>query len=456
MVNLLGLSLYTRLLSPEEYGRYALLQVSVGIVNAVGFHWLRVAAIRYLPAAGEKRVELLRALFSTYRYVALGLGGACLLGLTVVHDSVIRGFIAVGLFLLWCQTWFELNLDLRLASLEPIRYGILAAVRAILATFLGAVLAYLGFGGRGVAVGAAIGFLVPGIVGAPKEALSAVFARPDWVVVRRVLSFGLPLTGISALGVITGAFDRTILGWVAGALAVGQYAAAADLASQSVGALMSLVNLSAVPLAVRAYESGGTTAASAQLGEQAVALFALAFPATVGIALLAPDLASVLLGDSFRESAGTLIPLIATAAFFGGLKAFYFDLAFQLAGATSKLLRIGVVTAIVGMVLNLWLIPGFGATGAAYAMVATFGASCILSAVLGRRVFPLPVPIVTWMRICVAGMAMAVALWFFPSSRGGAFHLALRVTGGAMVYAVVALVLNVGGIRSALGRGFRS
>lgn len=455
-VSLLGLSLYTHLLSPEQYGRYALLLVCVGVANAVGFHWLRVAALRYLSGAGERRPAVLGALYSTYRYVALGAGGIALLALILVGDSEVRGLLVLGLLLLWCQTWFELNLDLRLAALEPVQYSILALARAILATLLGTLLAYLGYGPQGVAAGSAVGYLLPGIAGAPKEWRSAVFGKPDWTVVRQVLSFGLPLSGVSALSFFAGSVDRVLLGWVGGAVVVGHYAAASDLSVQSVTSLMTVVNLSAVPLAVRAYESGGHAAASARLREQAVVLLALAVPATIGLAVLAPDIAGVLLGDSFREPAAVLIPLIAVGAFLGGLKAYYFDLAFQLGAATIPLLRISVVAALLSLTLNALFIPRFGARGAAYAMIVTFGVACLLSAILGRRVFPLPVPMGALVRILGAAMLMAAALLSLPSLGVGVLPLALRIAGGAGVYAAVAVVLNVGEVRTHLARVLRT
>jgi O-antigen/teichoic acid export membrane protein len=46
----LAIPVFTRLLDPAAYGRYALVSATVGLLNALLFQWLRLALVRYLPA----------------------------------------------------------------------------------------------------------------------------------------------------------------------------------------------------------------------------------------------------------------------------------------------------------------------------------------------------------------------------------------------------------------------
>ena len=48
-----------------------------------------------------------------------------------------------------------------------------------------------------------------------------------------------------------------------------------------------------------------------------------------GITILAQPLANIMLGEEFRQGATILMPLMAIAGLFAGLKAFAFDQVFQ-------------------------------------------------------------------------------------------------------------------------------
>lgn len=454
LVNLVALSVYTRWLTPHEYGLYALILASLGVWNAIGFYWLRVSAIRHFPVEEDRRPRFLGALYATYFCVAIGslllAGGA----LALVHGEGLRTLIFTGVILLLCQTWLELKLDLLVASLEPGKYAVITLARAIVAVLIGGWLAYAGAGAAGVVIGSAVGYLLPALVIRKENWRSIPLSRPDWPTVRTILHFGLPLAGVYTFGVLTFWSDRILLGWIVGTQAVGQYAAGSDVALPTITALMMTINLSALPLAVRAYETVGETAAAERLREHGVVLVALALPATVGLALLASQISGLVLGRQFHHSARSLIPLIALGGFLAGMKAFYFDLAFQLGSATRQQLRISAVAALVSVVLNVVWIPRLGALGSAYAMVVTFAVSCLLSAIVGRRVFRVPLPIVEWAKVATACVVMALALWSVAPYRGPV-ALALQVLGGIVVYAIAAVLLNVGDSRRTLARAVR-
>src|SRR5687768_1010555 len=55
VVAFLAIPLFTRLLDPAAYGRYALVIATVATLNALLFQWLRLSLSRYLPAyAGDE------------------------------------------------------------------------------------------------------------------------------------------------------------------------------------------------------------------------------------------------------------------------------------------------------------------------------------------------------------------------------------------------------------------
>lgn len=452
-INLLALALYTRLLTPFEYGQYALVLAWVGVVNALAFQWLGMGARRFLAAYTDRRGEFLSTIGASYLRLAGSVVALAVIFLLIQPDSRLRALIGLGTVVICAQAWLELNLELSLAALKPVRYGTLMLIRALVAVACGAVLAYAGLGAPGVVIGTMMGFLLPGIWLAAFEWRLASLRRQDATLVRDLLNYGLPLTATYALAFVVTSSDRLLLGWLKGSAAVGPYAVAYDTTSQALIVLMMMVNLSAFPLAVRALEVDGPEAATKQLTQHAVLILTLALPATVGLAILAPNIALTLFGPSFQAAAAQLMPWLAIGALLAGLKAFYFDLSFQLGRVTTKQVWVSGCAAILNVVLNLWWIPQFGPLGAAWASLIAFLVACTMSAAMGRRAFRMPLPVAEWGRIAAASVVMAMALWPFVSYRGNV-ALALQVLGGVIVYAVAAACLNVGNSRTVLARAF--
>src|SRR5947208_2215549 len=56
IIAFLAIPLFTRLLAPADYGRYALIIATASLLNALLFQWLRLALVRYLAAeTGDSR-----------------------------------------------------------------------------------------------------------------------------------------------------------------------------------------------------------------------------------------------------------------------------------------------------------------------------------------------------------------------------------------------------------------
>src|SRR5688500_16102015 len=58
LISFMAIPLFTRLLSPADYGRYALVAAAAALLNALIFQWLRLSMVRYLPANQQDPVTL--------------------------------------------------------------------------------------------------------------------------------------------------------------------------------------------------------------------------------------------------------------------------------------------------------------------------------------------------------------------------------------------------------------
>lgn len=453
LINFLAIYLYTRLLTPEEYGRYALIVAGVGLFNVVFFQWLRLALLRFFPAYEHDPRPLISTLLASFA-IALLLTGCAGFAIALLWPSpTLRPFILLGITLLWATAWFELNLELSRIQLMPKRYGAMATFKSVTALAVGTSLTLIGLNAYGPLLGLLLGLLFAGAYGL-RIAIWHVKPALDRETLSDLFRYGAPLTATFALAYIVSASDRLILAFFMGETEAGLYSAPYDLANQSLTLAMTIVNLAAYPLAVRALKSAGKDAATAQLQKNAVILLAVALPSATGLAALSPNIAETVLGDSFSSTTAFLLPIIALASVLAGFRAYYFDVAFQLGQWTTGQIWVMSIAAITNVVLNLLLIPTFGMAGAAWATVSAYGAALAASIVLGKGVFQMDFPWQDFLKLVTATSIMGIALISTPGSMGWS-TLISQVLLGVTIYISMLLVLNVASIRTRISTLWR-
>jgi len=455
LVSFMAVSIYSHMLAPSEYGLYALVLVASGFINSVLFQWLRLSLLRFLPGCqdDDERTSMLGTVLFGFLLLVGGTGILSLLGyFTIGAGRGIGLFWVLATLIGWSQAWLELNLTLLRSRLSPVSYGMLSFSKAVLSLAAGVTLAALHYGAYGLLAGMMFGMLVPLLVPSwrfwrePLKRMSV-----DGALMKSMLAYGLPLTLTFALGVVIHYTDRVVLGYFLGPDATGIYSLAYDFSENTLMTVMMVVNLSAFPLLMRTFEQDGREAAKRQMKQNFVLLTALSLPVAVGIISLAPNISGVLFGHDFEESAAVIIPIITAAAWLRGMKSFYLDISFQFGRKTLKQIIPAALAAVINVVLNLILVPLWGIQGSIAATLAAYSAASAVTWNIGRKLFPMPLPMKDFAAAAAASLIMSAAL--FPLRElEGAFYLALQVAVGILAYALAAILLNVAGIRGMIRR----
>ena len=450
-VNFAALSAYTHLLSPADYGQFALALATVSLASALAFQWIQMGLLRFMAQYSGDEGRLLSNVLAAYFGGIAGTAGVAMLAYGVLADGQWRAILPVAVILLWVQAWLEINLQLFSSRLQPLRYGAAAGTRALLALVIGGLLAWVGYGATAPLWGLIAGGLIAAFLFSRHAWRVASCAHVDRTLLRELAKYGLPLAGAFALSFVISTSDRYFIASLLDARAVGLYAIAYDLAQCSLGVLMVIVNLAAYPIIVEVLEREGVEAAQVQLEHHWLALLAIAAPAAVGLAILADNISAVLLGVEFRSGAAAVLPWIAGAALLGGVKAFYFDLAFQLGRHTIGQVRIVMIAGLVNVLLNLAWIPLDGLVGAARAALVAYLVGLLLSAWWGRAHFRLPIPVAQSIKIATSVALMAGVLWHVRHHHGVAV-LFVQVVLGSASYGVAMWLLNPGDVRGVVHR----
>ena len=453
-VGLLTIVVFTRLLSPADYGVYALAFSAMSLVYTALFVWLEAAMARfYAPEAIARRLP---AHFATiYRSFALLAAAfpvvAGLILWLIPMSASLRFAVGAGLASIIVRCLLKLAQERRRAAGAVQGAALIDIAQTIGGFVIGAGLAALGWGGAAPLVGAGAAAGVCLIWALPSELTRARGGAFEPARAKLYAAYGFPVAMSLILSLVLATTDRFLLAAYLNEASVGVYHAGYSLANRTLDVMFIWLGMAGGPAAIAALERGGHAALRAAAREQAGVMIALTLPAAAGLALVARPLAALMIGPGLRDGAAHVTPWIAASAFLAGLTTYYFHTAFTLARKTRLLMLAMTLPALSNLLLNLLLIPRLGLDGALWATLISYGLGALASFGLGRRALALPLPWVTLMRAGAATLAMAWVVSLIPAF-GGMVELLLKAGAGAAVYGALAFALDVGGLRA---KGFQ-
>jgi O-antigen/teichoic acid export membrane protein len=450
IVSVASLAVFTRMLAPEQYGVFVLVLATADILDAVLLQWLYWSLVRYAPNARGRETEYYSTILNAFMIALLPVALLGLIAGVFFPDTIAPRYLIIGFLYFAANGWFEVNLQRARADLKPARFAVLDITRALLSLGLAVLGLILHMGVTGLLTGYILGRVLPTLplLGGPWR--SIVPWKPDRAMTRRLLRFGLPLGVSMALVVVVNFSDRLLLGLLSGTDATGLYSAGYDLTYRGLLAVMAVVNLAGYPLITSALEEGGVQQARERLSEYFATLVSVTGLVATGYALLNNELATLMLGQEYRETGARLLPWVALGVSLSGLRAFYANFAFHLGERTELQIGVSILPAIMNIGLNLLWIPKWGPLGAVYASVLSFAAALVFSMFVGRNVFPMP-----YFSKHLFRSILVIGLWssilYVTSGWGGNIGpLMLRVAAAGVAAAVFAIGMNLLGLRDSL------
>ncbi|MFD2035450.1 oligosaccharide flippase family protein [Belliella marina] len=448
IINFAALSVYTRLLSPEDYGQYAIVISTVALCNTLLFQWIRMGLLRYLP---KFDTELKRA--PLYANIAVGYATAIFVSLLmtgllyIINPGEMVVKLAVfGMVLLWTEAFFEIALELLRSNLQVIRYSLSFTLKSSFALGMGILMVYNGFGVRGLLISLAASTILTTILSMKSIllAISISFRHFKLSFFREFLIYGIPFTVTFGMTFIFNSSDRYFINYFLGDRETGLYAVAYDLARQSLWVVMSAINLGSFPLAIRALESSGVVAANIQLIKNLQLLLKISLPISLGFIALSSEVVDLFIGEKFVAEAKQIVPYIIGGTVMVGAKNFYFDQSFQLGKRTYLQIYPVIAAAVVNVGLNMFIISWLGVIGAVISTLISFSIALTMSIVISRRVYPLPFPFIYFLKVLLASSIMGLGLFYGKEiMEGYVLRLVVLVPLGALVYLLLLRVFKI-------------
>ena len=208
LINFAIIVVYTRLLTPDQYGQYAIVIALVGLLNMMFFEWLHLGLLRYLPSKIASKPVFLSTVLTVFIVIATACVFVGLVWYGVSSGMSKRHLIIPSLILLLCTGLFNLNLQLKSAQLLPIHYGKLAAGKSVFSLLIGSVLVYYGFAAEGALYSLSIGMVASLLIWAGHDWRGLHSKLFDKTLMRKLVVYGLPLSVNLAMAEIISSSDR--------------------------------------------------------------------------------------------------------------------------------------------------------------------------------------------------------------------------------------------------------
>jgi O-antigen/teichoic acid export membrane protein len=373
-VSLVMLPIYTRYLTPADYGVVQLVELSLDLIAILFGSHLGAGLFRlyYKTDMPAKRAAVVSTAFGVVTVAYAAAGAAAYLAASWVSEVVFgtggrADLVRLASATLSVQGLVLVPLSYLQLMKRPAAYVATNAAKLLIQLTMNiALVVVAGMGPRGVLLGNLVANLILAAVLAVMFLRSAR-ARMSAEVARALLRFGLPFIATQIASFVVTQGDRFFLQRYGGEASVGIYALAYQF-----GVL--LVRLGSAPFAA-AWEPARFEVASRPDRDQIYSrtfLYLNVYLCTLGVAvaLFAGDFLRIIAAPAFH-AAGALVPLIALAFVFYGWTGFL-NLGIVMRERTELITGATWTAAAVALAGYAVLIPPFGRTGAALATVAAY------------------------------------------------------------------------------------
>jgi O-antigen/teichoic acid export membrane protein len=425
VLGVLLLPLYTRYLTPRDYGLIETLVALSAVLTALVAQAMKSAFFRFYFDSEDEQRRLL-VVRTAFWYVVAASTGTLIAGVvfsqpiswllfgTTGHDGlVIAAFVG-----LWAAMNYEQMTSLFRVEQRSGAY-VVATLTNVALTIAATVLLVVVFdqGPLGVLVGNFTGTLIvyAALLVYSRRALGLQFDRSLYRAMNR---FGLPLVPSAVALWLTNFSDRFFLVKLSDLHEVGLYSIGVRLAS----AIVLLLTAFRLAWPAFAYSIEDDREAGRTYSFVLTYVVYVCCWLALGLGLLAPWLLKLITTEPFYPAQNVVAPLAFGVAAFGAYVVVQIGTG-RARQTRSNWLVTGAAAA-VDIALNLILIPPYGRMGAAVATVSAYTVLFVMMAWRAQRVFPVPYQ---WRRVATLAAA-AVGLTALGKLIGAPLALALGLT----------------------------
>jgi len=408
LVSFLLLPVYTRYLTPDDYGVLEIFQVTLSILTVLFVMGLNSALFRSYYACDDDRDR--KAVVSTAFLFLTATCALLTLVMVALASSLSRALFDSGDYVFYFQLVFitvfcdagaALGLSVFRAREESTKYALVTVGRFVVAAVLNVIYVMVLHKGvlgllEGGMIAAALTYVL--LVGTVLVKAGRDFSVPE---LKRMLSFGLPLVPAGLAAWIMTMADRYFIKFLSTPEDLGLYSLGYKFGLPIHMLIVGPFQLAWVPFIFAMAREENAREVYARV----LTYFLLvAACAALALSVLAEELVALMSTPPFRE-AYKVVPLIALSYLFYGCY-FVFMVGINLEGKTKYTALMAGMAACLNLGLNYVLIPDHGMMGAAIATVVSYLTLPIGVFFISRRYYRIDYEWARVGRIAVAAAAV--------------------------------------------------
>lgn len=374
--------LFTRLLTPADYGVMSLINLTVTILVVFCKCGLQQSLIRFWNTAQHTN----RTIFTTALYGSLLLTVAtlCVAGAAVTASGLFAKqpdalcYYVITAILVILEVIRSIINNRQRVLQQVLQYNAATTITKYLQiACAAALLIYVAknvvhlFWGFIIASGVVVAYLLAR--DASDDIDTSSFNK---TVFYEMISFGFPLVLYEFMNQALTFIDRYFIGYFLGGEAVGKYSAAYNLSFYVQSIMITAITMTIYPLVVNLLKEKGKDACRLFLSESLVWFSFFASVVILGFSAVGPDLFILMASNKYADARAVVVPVAVGSYFYGIFSIAVGDM--FIGKQTRKMALFMGGAAILNIFMNFWLIPTKGILGAAY---ATLCAEVLLAAI---------------------------------------------------------------------------
>ena len=392
IVDLALLPVYTRYLTPSDYGALALLLLLSTFLKILFRLGLDSGFLRIhydlKDASSRARFSGTTALFSagfaTFGFALFWIFSRAV-SFALFESSDLVLWVRLVAFDLLASSFAFVPLSLLRIEEKAARFSTYSLIRHTVNVAFKVIFVVLGYGVTGVLASDVIASVLLSLCLVAELRPRAVLAF-DWPPLKEALRFSLPKVPHGILVQTLSLFDRRILASFVSRSEVGLYGMGGTFASAMKFPLSAFEPAWQPFVFDHARKEDG----AGPIGKVATRM-AIVFTVTaLGLALTLPDVLRLVIRNTAFHPAAAVIPVLILATLFQGYF-FLSSVGISIAKEARYYPMITAAATALNIGLDLWLIPSHGIAAAAWATVAGYALMACLGAFFSRRLYPIPI-----------------------------------------------------------------
>lgn len=416
--NIITVPIYTSMLSTEQYGLYTVSIAMLSFLCIIFSDWIGLSGLRFfrhhqLLEDLPKYLTTLVALLVLNVFLMFAISFIFKDGLFDLFHISFKYTLAILVLIIPVSIRALLSQLLR-AQLKSISYTFTTILNQFATIFLSVFFAkFFNLGAASILLGMGVSISLIDILLLYQSEILKVFKfqKVEWKFILPIIKYGIPIAATSLSAWIITQSNKFIMNGISGFSKAALVGVGYGLTLPILMTLFAIITVAAIPRIINLYEAkiDVRPVISKFLGYYLL----VSLPIVTIMALYNTEYTQLFTNSKFYE-ASVLVPYFAYGVFFLSM-AEYTTLQYHLANKTHIEFVIKLISGILGVVLNVILIPKMGLIGVGIAALAANLLYLLLSLIIVLPNLDLKTPKNTILRLIISSIPSAIIVYIFKT-----------------------------------------